>query len=343
MTRIEVCPGQKSGATTSQDANPTAQYSEADLAAEALAIREFGASVISATDIGTHAIEYAVNGLAVFPLKGKIPAISRTIGGCGVLDATTDIAQVARWFGGKYRGCNIGGRVPDSMMVVDIDPRHGGDRSMASLEREHSPLPETQTTISGRGDGGRHLFFRRPPGKLSSKRLGAGIDVKTSTGYVVLAPSIHPDTGRAYSRIDHPVAAPPQWLCDLLLPEKPAHTITPARRGSSLYGQHSGSFSGSIADNYCQATTWPEILTPHGWSCLDADPDADGAKWLHPTATSACSATIRNGCMFVYSPNTPFEITESGVRNGYTKFRAFAVLNHGGDMSAAARALMAVA
>jgi hypothetical protein len=81
---------------------------------------------------------------------------------------------------------------------------------------------------------------------------------------------------------------------------------------------------------------------PHGWECLSPNPDGDGAKWLHPTATSACSATIRNNCLFVYSPNTPFAVTESRDPKGYTKFRAHAVLNHDGDMSAAARALMAV-
>ena len=73
--------------------------------------------------------------------------------------------------------------------------------------------------------------------------------------------------------------------------------------------------------------------------CRDADPDADGARWLHPTHTSACSATIRHGCLFVYSSNTVFDVTETSDPNGYTKFRAFAVLDHDGDLSAAAKAL----
>ena len=77
----------------------------------------------------------------------------------------------------------------------------------------------------------------------------------------------------------------------------------------------------------------------HGWACLDPDPDADGARWLHPAATSKCSATIKNGCLFVYSTSTVFEFTESGDPHGYTKFRAYAVLNFGGDLKAAARAL----
>ena len=84
--------------------------------------------------------------------------------------------------------------------------------------------------------------------------------------------------------------------------------------------------------------SWADVLEPHGWRC-PAHPDEDGAIWLHPTATSSCSATIRNGCLFVYSPNTPFDVTEGGSPKGYTKFRAYAVLEHGGDMSAAARAL----
>jgi hypothetical protein len=95
----------------------------------------------------------------------------------------------------------------------------------------------------------------------------------------------------------------------------------------------------SVGDQFTVKATWSAILTPHGWHCADADPDADGARWLHPNATSTCSATIRHGCLFVYSPNTPFDPTEAGDPHGYTKFRAFAVLDHSGDLSAAAKAL----
>jgi hypothetical protein len=284
--------------------------------------------VISHNDLRNAAVEYARHNWPVFPLRGKLPAIA---GGRGVLDATTDVDTIVDWWD-RHRGANIGGRVPESMLVLDIDPRHGGDRSLEALEQVHGRLPETLMTISGRGDGGRHLFLRRPPGKLSSKRLGLGIDIKTSTGYVVLAPSIHPATGKPYTRIDRPVAAPPAWLIALLLPEAPAPIARPESRRPLVNGP-------SIADGYCSAVSWADVLRPHGWRFLDTDPDADGARWLHPAATSACSATIRHGLLFVYSPNTPFEVTESSQPKGYTKFRAYAVLDHGGDMKAAARAL----
>lgn len=297
--------------------------------------------------MSTIAIEYAVNGWAVFPLRGKAPAYKQIHpegperqnckGQCGrighgLYDATTDCERVSELWSGRYGDCNIGARVPESMFVLDVDDLDG----LAELESSYGALPETLTTISGRAAGGRHLYFRRPQGKISHRRLPKGVEIKTSTGYVVVAPSIHPDTGRRYERIDAAVAAPPSWLVALLRPAAPIGVCHP----KPLYGLLGGR---SVADEFAVQASWATILGVHGWHCLDADPDADGARWLHPAATSKCSATIRNGCLFVYSPNTAFDPTEAGNPRGYTKFRAYAVLDHGGDMRAAARALQGVA
>jgi hypothetical protein len=97
----------------------------------------------------------------------------------------------------------------------------------------------------------------------------------------------------------------------------------------------------SVAEAFNQATSWTQVLGPHGWSCPDPDPDADGARWRHPGATNPKSATIRHGLLFVYSAATPFQPTEAGAPHGYSRFRAYAVLEHGGDLRAAARALRA--
>ena len=333
-----------------QDRGADSEQDWADrLRLEANVMRILGAAVLSADEFGTYAIEFGVNNWPVLPLKGKLPAIPNPhrrgsrerrechgecgLHGHGVHDATTDAAVIASWWGGQYAGCNIGGRVPESMFVLDVDPRNRGLESLAELETRHGVLPETLRTVSGRGDGGGHRFYRRPPGKLSHKRLGPGIDVKSSTGYVVLPPSIHPETGCAYVRIDAPVAAPPAWLSDLLKPELPT---TPSRRPQSFSRPSRGT---SIADKFAASTSWFDVLVPHGWDCIDADPEADGARWLHPAHTSACSATIRNGCLFVYTPNTVFDVTEPGHPRGYTKFRAYSLLNHDGNLPAAVRAL----
>jgi hypothetical protein len=94
-----------------------------------------------------------------------------------------------------------------------------------------------------------------------------------------------------------------------------------------------------VAEAFNQATSWTQVLGPHGWTCPDLDPDADGARWRHPGATNPKSATIRHGLLFVYSAATPFQPTEAGAPRGYSRFRAYAVLEHGGDVRAAARAL----
>ena len=68
-------------------------------------------------------------------------------GGCGRLGhglygATDDVETVIRWWSGPYRGANIGGRIPESMVIIDIDPRHDGHRSWAALEKRYGPFPE---------------------------------------------------------------------------------------------------------------------------------------------------------------------------------------------------------
>lgn len=311
------------------------------------------AELMESDDIGDYAIELAIAGWRVFPLRGKSPAASNPHArgsaerlsckgecGCdghGVHDATADLARVAAWWSGKYRGANIGARVPANVFVLDIDPRNGGLDSIARLTASYGDLPSTLETASGRGDGGTHRYFRAPIGKLTNKHLGNGIDIKTSAGYVVVPPSIHPDSGKPYCWTKRePIADPPVWLVDLIRPPVVMQAVRTTRfSGGTITGS-----SPSVADAFCDAFTWAHILEPAGWTCIDPNGDADGARWLHPAATSDCSATIRHGCLFVYSDNTIFDPTTASDPHGYTKFRAHALLNFGGNMSTAARSLL---
>jgi hypothetical protein len=307
--------------------------------------------------LGAAALAYAGAGYEVFPLRGKLP-----FGNCsqceprspgyrchrpadcehelchGLYAATSDPGRVERWWA-QWPKANIGARVPRSLLVVDVDPRHGGGARLAELEGAHGALPLTRVSISGRGDGGRHCWFLHPGGALSAVRLGAGLDLKTHTGYVLLPPSRHPTTGRPYQWAD-PIMDPaplPGWLVSLLTP--PAATSAPACRRP----RPATRMGDSVAERFNAAVSWVEVLGPHGWSCPDPDPDGDGARWRHPGATNPKSATIRHGLLFVYSAATPFQPTEAGTPHGYSKFRAYAVLCHGGDLRAAASALRAEA
>ncbi len=270
-----------------------------------------------------YAPELAAAGWDVFPLRGKVPAIA---GGRGVLDATTDPAAIANW-ARRYPSANIGARIPETLIVVDTDPRHGGEDNLQALACRIGGLVDTLTVFSGRGDGGRHRYYRNPGGSLSATRLPVGVDLKTHAGYCVVPPSLHPDNGKPYRWADPEVmpASAPGWLVALLRPAQPVKAA-PFRPRMV----HDGD---SIADWFTSATTWPQILV--GWT------ETRGG-WRHPNATAAISATVRHDLLFVYSSNTPLEATGAGDPHGYTRFRAWAALEHDGDLRAAARAARAL-
>ena len=157
---------------------------------------------------------------AVLPLRGKVPAIPK---GRGYLDATTDPATISRWWR-EYPDANVGvSCIGSNLVVLDVDPRHGGDRTLAELEQRHGKLPHTIRQVTG--SRGQHILFR-PVGDSPPGSLGKGIDVKWR-GHIVTAPSVHPDTGRRYAWLPdlHPLRTPiaemPQWLAELLSPLPP--------------------------------------------------------------------------------------------------------------------------
>jgi len=282
-----------------------------------------------------HAVAATVAGWEVFPIsRTKVPMEKAPPDGKGGFYTASADPEKARERWTRYPSANIGMRPPAWLVVVDIDPRKGGDVAWSAFEQRHSPVA-TLTVWSGRGDGGRHLYFQHPGGHLKSNLndVCEGIDIKGHNGLVVFPPSIHAATGLPYRWDDPaaPVARMPAWLANLC--RRPAPVAPGPRRLRT-------SFAGSPADWFTKTHSWRHVLEPHGWHVVDGsgDGDSDGSRWLHPQATSDASATVKHGCLFVYSTSTTFEVTEAGDVHGYTRFRAWAVLNHRGDLSAAARA-----
>lgn len=285
------------------------------------------------TPFADAAAALAAAGWLVFPVKprGKTPLIPNEMGGRGHKDGTTDPAQVARW-ARAYPTANIGTRVPQSLIVVDVDPRNGGDVTAAGWEAEHGPIPETLTVWSGRGDGGRHLYFLAPAFKPSRDRLkGTGVDLKDHGGYVVLPPSIHPEGDRGPYRWGEPLAAPvalPEWLADLLRPiQQPTATRRPVRL--RIAG------SGLPSEDFNESHTWADVLEPYGWQESAGKP----GRWLRPgrdLGSSAHVVTTKTGDEVLHvfsSAAAPLE-----DQKNYSKFAAWAELAHRGDWKAAVAA-----
>ena len=121
---------------------------------------------------------------------GKHP---RTPRGC--LDATTDAAQIHAWWT-QWPEANVGLATGGGLVVIDIDPRHGGDEGFDDVIDRLGRLPDTVEAITG--SQGRHIYLRVPDGvevRNSASLLAPGVDVRGEGGYVVAAPSSHVSGG----------------------------------------------------------------------------------------------------------------------------------------------------
>ena len=149
----------------------------------------------------------------------------------GVRDASVDEALVRAWWA-RWPDANLGlATGPASgLVVLDIDPAHGGEESLEALIARHGPPP--RGPISRTGGGGRHLLFAHPGSRVPSRcgALGSGLDVRGDGGYIVAPPSRH-RSGHLYEwdAGSHPDEVPlpraPAWLVE----GRPAGSDAPSR------------------------------------------------------------------------------------------------------------------
>jgi hypothetical protein len=136
----------------------------------------------------------------------------------GFKQASADERIVSHWWR-CIDYANIG-VATGSIVVLDVDPRHDGDRTLEVLEAEHGPLPPTWRVCTG--GGGEHVYFRATTSiPCSAGNIGPGLDVRGDGGYVVAPPSLHL-SGRQHAwnvdfhPDDVPLAPMPDWLVALI-------------------------------------------------------------------------------------------------------------------------------
>lgn len=171
------------------------------------------------TDMLSAALDWAAGGWAVFPCHTPIIEPGRAVRcSCakkdqcdrigkhprtmkGKDDATTDEAQIRKWWG-MWPDANIAG-VPASagLVAFDLD-----SESAIASARDLGLFAEP--TFEVRTGNGVHRYYSHPP--LPSGAMIAGIVVRSSHGYVMLPPSLH-QSGRRYEVADH---SPPLPLPD---------------------------------------------------------------------------------------------------------------------------------
>lgn len=267
--------------------------------------------------------------------------------------ATTDKDQIDRWWSSEFVGYGVGiATGPESgLWVLDVDVAgdHKGEASMQRLcfELGVKSLRELVLTVtSTTGSGGKHLFFAWPEGLVitgSPNGLGPGLDLRAAGNQVLAPPTVHP-SGTCYqwhpgrSPFDLEVAQAPEALLERIV-ERRGSATTMALRGSGPLAQ---AHSDRPGDRYIQRTTWDELLTRYGWQPTTAAPGPHGERrWTRPgkDRREGCSATTgyeEADVLKVFSSSVP----ELEAGHTYNRFCFWAAMEHGGDLQAAARALV---
>ena len=268
--------------------------------------------------------------------------------------------ELMDWFGkGTQQGVGaICGAVSGNLEMLELEGRavaaqiHIQAKDMA----ENSGLGELWQKIQEgycemTPSGGIHWLYRiadsKTPGNQKlARRPGenGGVDVLCETrgegGFVILAPSggtCHP-SGESWKILSGSIATIPTitfaerealfsiFKCFDEMPkiENIAQEVKSREVNLALPG-----------DDYNSKVTWDQILTPLGWSKVYTKGEA--TAWRRPGKNEGISATTNfNGKdnLYVFTTSTIFESEHS-----YSKFAAYATLEHSGNFKAAASAL----
>ena len=264
--------------------------------------------------------------------------------------------EVRAWFSNPHDAvCVVAGAVSGNLECLDFD--NGGELFAAWIEKVDTGLL-AQLVIEQTPSGGYHVCYRCESPVEGNLKLARGIrDGKQKTlietrgeGGIFLCASTE---GYALQQGDFahlPTISPDarQALLEAArsLDELPAANCPPAPAGANV-GQRGADFAptgGKDAfdlapgDDFNARGDIHPLLESAGWQFCGVKPDGN-EQWTRPgkDPRNGVSATYKDGSFYVFSSNAaPFE---PNVK--YSPFAVYATLNHNGDYTAAASALLA--
>ena len=274
--------------------------------------------------------------------------------------------QVAHWWGNgqQYGLALICGAVSGNLEMLELEGRATDGKSLALITQvmAGTPVADIWDLLTGpKGysewspSGGLHLLYRisdhEVPGNQKVARTEGNLvlaETRGEGGYVVVAPTsglCHP-TGESWELIQGEYGHLPTitWeqrcliheVIRLALDSGPAVAI-PTDRPPALPVPPMGLSAGGLSpgDDFEANTDWSEIIGPHGWQLESRS--GRRRNWTRPGKDTRQGASATTGHsddrdrLYVFSTSTVFEAEQS-----YTKFAAYALLNHRGDYHAAA-------
>lgn len=266
--------------------------------------------------------------------------------------------EAERFFPDNVGIAAVAGSISNGLELIDFDEEADEIFPIwcGLIDSEAPHLLKNLSIVRTPGDGfhvryrcadnaGNTKLARTPDGKRTR------IETRGEGGYFLIEfnhPEAH-ETGREYkphsgpSILQLPTVTP--WEREVMLRAARSFDEGPNSAATSTpVAVASGDRPGDEFNKH--GPSWSEILTPHGWELM-----RDGPKqyWKRPgkeakgwsATTGHCSNQNGASLLAVFSANAhPFEGPQgSKVCTCYTKFSAFALLNHNGDYKAASKAL----
>jgi Bifunctional DNA primase/polymerase, N-terminal len=299
----------------------------------------------------TEAQRLVASGLSVIPILAdgtKRPAVAWK----SYQDRLPTPDELRRWFGrGGVGLAIIGGEVSEGLEILDFDDSAVFTPWGAMVETLCPGLLATLPLVRTPTDG-RHAYYRcqviagnqRLARKLNAEgRPGVLVETRGTGGYVLAPPSppaCHPLRQPYVLRqgdLAHiPTITPAERQC-LLNAARRFNAYVPPERPHQVPSSPRQPAGERPGDVFSARVSWAEILEPHGWIIVGYHGEV--TLWKRPGKRErGVSATTNFGgsdVLYVFSSNAfPFE-----HGTAYSKFAAFALLEHRGDFQAAARLL----
>lgn len=278
--------------------------------------------------------------------------------------------ELGSWFGDDTGAmCIVCGSVSGNLEMIDFDLGGEAFESWKQAVNEQSPGLLDRLVIERTPSGGFHVVYRcaEPVSgnmKLASRviesdgpeplvigtkeytprRSGDGvwqvvvtmIETRGEGGLFLCAPS------DGYELTQGELVAPPTITsderdvllgCAWALDEAPMPVVegTPSKVN---YPETPDSCRSRPGDDFNERGDPREVLQRHGWVLVKPD---ENEHWRRPGKAAGTSATLKDGVFYVFSTNAP----PFDAHKGYAPFAVFALLEHGGDFTKAASALVA--
>ena len=306
--------------------------------------------------IHQHAVECLTNGISVIPI---LPATGRgdkrpAVAWKPYTQHCATSEQADQWFtSDRYGIAVICGQVSGNLTMIELEGRAMGKLAELASNMQGSGLGSLwQTILTGWSEntpsGGMHFYIRTIQPAEPNRKLAMNTkrevlaETRGEGGYSITSPTPgqYHHTGIPWKRITGGPTTIPTLTTEQV---EDLYAIITATLNEYHPGEHATLGAPTTeregdrpGDQYENTTTWSDILTPHGWQLVFTQ--GNTTYWRRPGKTSGISATTGHNSdrdrLYVFTTSTIFQ-----AETPYTKFGAYALLNHNGDYQQAARQL----